>query len=98
MQTRQFGRAGPRLTVIGMGTWRTFDVRGPEEEATRRKIVDLALASGATVFDSSPMYGQAERLLGATLAGRRNEAFVATKVWTSSRDEARVQMQRAFGF
>jgi len=78
-----------------MGTWRTFDVRGAAAEANARAVVDAALASGVGFFDSSPMYGEAERVLGATLDGRRTEAIVATKVWASSASEARKQILRA---
>jgi aryl-alcohol dehydrogenase-like predicted oxidoreductase len=81
-----------------MGTWRTFDVRGESAVATARKVVDAALAAGARVFDSSPMYGAAERVLGAALEGRRDEAFVATKVWSYSPVEGRRQAERALGF
>ena len=95
MEHRRLGQTGLDVPVIGMGTWRTFDVRGASAEANARAVVDAALASGARCFDSSPMYGEAERVLGAALNGRRNEAIVATKVWTASADEARTQIQRA---
>jgi aryl-alcohol dehydrogenase-like predicted oxidoreductase len=98
MELREFGRTGPHLPVIGMGTWKTFDVRGPEKEAARREILDIALAGGTKVVDSSPMYGESERVLGSALAGRREQAFVATKVWSASTAEGRAQMQRAFGY
>ena len=49
-----------------------------------RPFVTEALEVGANLFDSSPMYGPAERLLGAALDGRRDEAIVATKIWASS--------------
>src|SRR3954468_24573543 len=87
MEQRPLGDGGPRLRVVGMGTWRTFDVRGEEAVAGARRVVDAALAAGANVFDSSPMYGAAEEVLGATLEGRRDEAFVATKLWSNSPDE-----------
>src|SRR5262249_9774325 len=60
MERRAFGQTGIQVPVVGMGTWKTFDVRGPAAEARAREIVDVALAHGADVFDSSPMYGQAE--------------------------------------
>jgi diketogulonate reductase-like aldo/keto reductase len=81
-----------------MGTWRTFDVHGHDGIERARAVVDAALATGARVLDSSPMYGAAEEVLGATLEGRRDEAFVATKIWTHSAEEGRAQAERALGF
>jgi aryl-alcohol dehydrogenase-like predicted oxidoreductase len=98
MEQRPLGDGGPSLPVVGMGTWRTFDVRGEAAVASAREVVDAALAAGARVFDSSPMYGAAEEVLGRALEGRRDEAFVATKVWTRSPAEGRRQAERALGF
>ena len=98
MESRQFGRLGPRLPVIGLGTSGTFDVRGPAAEAACRVVLDVALDGGLQVVDSSPMYGEAERVLGLALAGRRDRAFVATKVWTSSAAEGRHQIDRALDY
>lgn len=81
-----------------MGTWQTLDVRGEAAEANARRIVDAALAAGANFFDSSPMYGQAERVLGAALAGRREQAYIATKVWARSLSEGQQQIERALGY
>ena len=79
-----------------MGTWRTFDVRGLDAAYERcRETVTTALDSGAILFDSSPMYGEAERVLAGTLAGRRERAIVATKVWTQSPSEGRRQIAQA---
>jgi aryl-alcohol dehydrogenase-like predicted oxidoreductase len=85
MESRAFGKTGVELPVIGLGTWLTFDV-GPEREASARSVVTEALAGGTRLIDSSPMYGRAERVLGQALSGRREQAFVATKIWTSSPD------------
>src|SRR3954452_6761508 len=98
MEHRPLGDGGPSLPIVGMGTWRTFDVRGEEAVAGARRVVDAALAAGARVFDSSPMYGSAEEVLGATLEGRRDEAFVATKLWSHSPLEGRHQADRALRF
>lgn len=70
-------RLGP---VVGLGTWRTFD--GDADLA--RDVVDAAFDAGVRLFDSSPMYGGAERSLGTALGGRRDEATVATKIWSES--------------
>jgi aryl-alcohol dehydrogenase-like predicted oxidoreductase len=42
--------------VVGPGTYRTFE----GDAATATAVVDAALASGVTTFDSSPMSGAAE--------------------------------------
>jgi len=81
-----------------MGTWRTFDVTWPAEARARGEVVDAALDAGVDLFDTSPMYGQAERVLGAALEGRRERALVATKVWTPDDAEAERQVQRALGW
>src|SRR3954447_5702531 len=98
METRPLGSGGPRVPVVGMGTWRTFDVRGPGGVERARHVIDAALGAGARVLDSSPMYGAAEQVLGATLEGRREDAFVATKIWTHDAAEGREQAQRALGY
>ncbi|MEA2427194.1 MAG: hypothetical protein QOF37_822 [Thermoleophilaceae bacterium] len=98
MERRVLGAGGPELPVVGMGTWRTFDVHTAEARANARRVVDAALAAGVTVFDSSPMYGAAEEVLGEALEARRDDAFVATKIWTHSSDEGRHQAERALRF
>jgi aryl-alcohol dehydrogenase-like predicted oxidoreductase len=100
VEERPLGATGLSIPVVGAGTWRTFDVSGATAEANAGRVVDEALAGGARLFDSSPMYGQAERVLGAALSGRRDAAIVATKVWTSDDDEAARQVAfalEAFG-
>jgi diketogulonate reductase-like aldo/keto reductase len=89
---------GVEVPCVGMGTWSTFDVRSERERAVRAQIVEEALAAGVRVFDTSPMYGEAERLLADLLRPRRKEAFVATKVWARSADEGRHQADRALGW
>jgi aryl-alcohol dehydrogenase-like predicted oxidoreductase len=97
MERRRFGDTGLEVPVVGMGTWRTYDVSGAAATA-RQAVTDAAFAAGATFFDSSPMYGEAERVLGATLRGRRASALVATKVWTASDDEAERQIERSLEY
>ena len=98
MEERKLGSSGLVVPAVGMGTWRTFDVRGRAAEANARAVVDTALQRSARFFDSSPMYGRAERVLGAALEGRRDGALVATKVWAGTREEGRAQARRALGF
>jgi aryl-alcohol dehydrogenase-like predicted oxidoreductase len=98
MEYRELGKTGLQVPVVGMGTWQTFDVRGAAEESARREVVDAALSHGANLFDSSPMYGEAERVLGAVLGERRKEALIATKIWASTPAEGRQQAARALGY
>jgi aryl-alcohol dehydrogenase-like predicted oxidoreductase len=90
--------SGLAVPVVGMGTWLTLDVRGDQAEDRAHQIVAAALDAGARFVDSSPMYGEAERVLGEGLGERRAEALVATKVWTSDDAEAERQVQRALGW
>jgi aryl-alcohol dehydrogenase-like predicted oxidoreductase len=86
------------VPAVGVGTWNTFDVRGDRAEADACARVDEALEVGANLFDSSPMYGQAERVIGSCLEGRRDQALVATKVWTRSSGEGEEQIARALAW
>jgi diketogulonate reductase-like aldo/keto reductase len=89
MECRVLGDGGPELPVVGLGTWRASNLPA---------VVDAALAVGSNVFDSSPMYGAAEEELGDALRERRDEAFVATKIWSRSAGEGRLQAERALEF
>jgi len=95
MERRALGTSGLEVPVVGMGTWRTFDVRGEDAVARCRAVLDEAYAAGATLFDTSPMYGASERVLSETMGARRDEALVADKLWTPDDDEAERQAQRA---
>ncbi len=90
--------SGLTVPAVGMGTWQTLDVRGEEAERRAHEVVAEALDAGARFVDSSPMYGEAERVLGEALGDRRAEAIVATKVWTPDDAEAERQVQRALGW
>jgi aryl-alcohol dehydrogenase-like predicted oxidoreductase len=95
MERRALGTSGLEVPVVGMGTWRTFDVKGADAIARCRAVLDEAYAAGATLFDTSPMYGAAEHVLSETMGARRNEALVADKLWSTDDDEAERQAQRA---
>jgi aryl-alcohol dehydrogenase-like predicted oxidoreductase len=95
MERRRLGPTGMEVGAVGLGTWKAFNVTSPEDKAACRAVVDEAVAGGADLFDSSPMYGHAEHVLAECLLGRRERAVVATKVWASSAEEARRQMRDA---
>ncbi len=95
-ERRHLGTAAD-VPAVGLGTWRVFDL-APSEEGTAQSVVAAALDAGARLVDSSPMYGRAEAVLGRALDGRRDEAFVATKIWTSSAGAARHQLADQLGY
>jgi len=83
--TRPFGSSGPRVPVIGLGTWITFNV-GTDERliADRVSVMRAFFERGGGLIDSSPMYGSSEAVIGKGLARLDNDQrlFSATKVWT----------------
>lgn len=98
MHTRPIPSTGARLPVVGLGTWRGFDVGNqPGQLPQRGEVLAALFAAGGSVVDSSPMYGSSEQVAGELLerSGSRGKAFVATKVWTSGRRAGVEQMERS---
>ncbi|TDC43166.1 aldo/keto reductase [Micromonospora sp. KC213] len=95
--TRMLGRSGIEVSALGMGCWA---IGGPWAEGTRPlgwgrvddeesvRAVRRALDLGVTFFDTADTYGagHGERILGWALAGRRDQAVIATK-WGYTFDE-----------
>jgi len=97
--TRPIPSSGERLPVIGLGTWQTFDVGGDKRaRAPLREVLSAMIESGAKLIDSSPMYGSSESVVGDLVAELelRPRLFLATKVWTSGREEGIRQMEQSF--
>jgi len=75
------------MSAIGLGTWqfgsREWGYGADYAERDARAIVERALDAGITLFDTAEAYafGRSERILGRALAGRRDDAFVATKIF-----------------
>lgn len=72
---------GQQVPALGQGTWNMGETPAlrAEELATLRLGIDL----GLTLIDSAEMYGEglAESLVGAAIAGRRDEVFLVSKVY-----------------
>lgn len=99
MHTRPIPSSGEALPVIGCGTWQGFDhAPGSPTYGQLPGVLDALFAAAGRVVDSSPMYGRAEASTGELLAhdGRRDQAFVATKVWTRGRAAGIAQMEDSF--
>ena len=97
MQQRPFGDTGAHVPVVGLGTWRVFDLPAAGER-TADDVVRAAFRAGVRFVDTSPMYGRSERVLAEAIAARRSDAIVATKTWAGSVDEGREQFRRQLGF
>jgi aryl-alcohol dehydrogenase-like predicted oxidoreductase len=99
MPTRPIPRTRESLPMVGLGTWQTFDVGAqPAQRGELKDVLRAFVAAGASVVDSSPMYGQAERVVGDLTSelGVRDSLFLATKVWTTGRDAGIRQMESSF--
>jgi len=79
METRQLGA----LTVseLGLGCMGMSDFYGPRDDTQSIEVINRAIDSGVTLFDTADMYGMGanEQLLGQALGARRDEVIVATK-------------------
>ena len=82
MKTRTLGRSGPEVSAIGLGCMGMAAFYGQaSDEAQATAVIHRALDLGVTFFDTAEMYGPHvnELQVGKALAGRRDQAFIATK-------------------
>ena len=95
---RPIPSTGEKLPVIGLGTWQTFDVGADKAARAQLSEVMKIFSKSGRVIDSSPMYGSSEAVAGDLIArlGLRPRLFVATKVYTSGRDQGARQMEDSF--
>src|SRR4029077_20318556 len=93
MENRSLGRGRVSVPVVGLGTWQRLEAAAAA--GRHRELIGTAVPAGIRLFDTSPMYGDAERLLAGALDGQRDEVFVADKIWTPSAQEGAVQLARA---
>lgn len=99
IMTKRIPGSGEELAVIGAGTWQSFDVgHAAAARGALREVLQTFVQAGGQVLDSSPMYGSSETVLGDLAAelGLRERLFMATKVWTSGRDEGLRQIETSF--
>lgn len=98
MLARAIPSSGEKLPVIGLGSWRTFDV-GPGSPQLKQleEVLSLFVKLGGKVIDSSPMYGRAEGVIGelAAKSHLRDALFIATKVWTVGKEAGIAMMERS---
>jgi diketogulonate reductase-like aldo/keto reductase len=95
MNQRTIPSTGEQLPVTGLGTWQTFDVHSGETYPELTRVLSEMHSAGGTLIDSSPMYGNAEKVIGDVTSAMdvKDEFFYATKVWTSGREQGIRQME-----
>ncbi len=81
MNKRTLGADGPEVSSIGLGCMGMSAFYGSTDEAEATATIHRALELGCNFLDTSDMYGPHtnERLVGAAIAGKRDEVFLATK-------------------
>ncbi|MBB4155733.1 aryl-alcohol dehydrogenase-like predicted oxidoreductase [Sphingomonas jinjuensis] len=87
MEYRQLGRSGLRVPALSFGTG-TFGGKGPlfsawgqSDSAEARRLIDICLEAGVTLFDTADVYsaGASEVILGQAIRGRRDDVLISTK-------------------
>jgi uncharacterized protein len=83
---RRLGRTGVEVSALGVGGYHLGSAKDQQEA---NEIVARALDAGITFFDNAWEYhnGASEERLGVALRGKRDRAFVMTKVCTHGRDK-----------
>ncbi len=84
METRQLGRDGPEVSVLGLGAWPIGGGMGLVDERLAIATIRAAIDNGITLLDTAQAYRTSEATVGKALKdGYRERCFLATK---ASRD------------
>ena len=94
MEYRKLGTLD--VSVIGLGTLRTFDVTGDDEIAVRRRILENCLDNHVNLVDTASWYGNAEQVLGGITHDLRDRFYIATKVRIEGKEAGEAQIARSF--
>jgi len=87
MEYRRLGSSGLTVPLISFGaatfggTSEFFHAWGSTDVAAARRMIDLCLDAGVTMFDTADVYsdGVSEEVLGEALKGRRDKVLISTK-------------------
>jgi aryl-alcohol dehydrogenase-like predicted oxidoreductase len=87
MEYRRLGASGLNVPLISLGaatfggTSEFFRAWGSTDVAAARRMVDVCLDAGVTMFDTADVYsnGASEEVLGEALKGRRDKVLISTK-------------------
>ena len=95
MEYRRLGASGFNVPVLSFGTGtfggkgELFAAWGATDTAEARRLLDICLDAGVTMFDTADIYsaGESERILGEAIKGRRDRCIVSTKATFRFGDE-----------
>ncbi len=87
MEYRRLGRSGFNVPVLSFGTGtfggkgKLFAAWGTTDTAEARRLLDICLDAGVSMFDTADVYsaGESERILGEAMKGKRDRSLVSTK-------------------
>ena len=96
METRPFGKTGESFPILSFGAQRIVDEEGCSQDQALA-ILNTAIDRGIRYFDTAWFYsqGQSEERVGMVAKHRREEMWIATKTWDSTRDGARRQLEES---
>src|SRR5258705_514877 len=91
MLQREIPSSKELIPVVGLGSWATLY----SESEAGRNVIKLFAEQGGKLIDTSPMYGNAEQVIGnlTTELNIADKLFYATKVWTNGKNEGVKQME-----
>jgi len=92
---RSIPSTGEKIPAVGLGSWQQFDVgTGAAERNPLKAVLQEMEKLGGKMIDSSPMYGRSEQVIGelSTELKLNDRFFLATKVWTTGKQEGITQM------
>ena len=98
-QNRTIPISGETIPIVGLGTWRTFNVNpGGPGTVPLKDVLQTLVNKAGSVVDSSPMYGSSETVVGdlSDSLKIRKKVFLATKVWTTGKEAGIRQMEESF--
>jgi hypothetical protein len=91
---RVLGRTNQKVSALALGTWpcgRSQDV----DTAAVTRLVNEALDLGINFVDTAHNYGKAEDGIGKALGRRRDQVFLATKVWADDAESAQQSLEES---
>lgn len=92
LPVRALGRTGRKMTLFGLGGQSALQ-HGTREEGLA--VVRAALGQGVNYFDTSPKYGESEKIMGEGLAGHRPGIFLASKTHERDADGSMRLLERS---